>query len=179
VTTEGIVSMSQITRVTSSVALALAASGWANRPVPRMFPAFTMFRGGGLLHDVLLGHSNVTTISINGRSAANLDHDPLAIIYQTLVSTNRVPPDVPDIVTAYDVAEFFGPEWMALSGPDGKPTRELRFEEANHFSHLYVMRTGPPIWMDPVVAPGGGSYSLLIVSDTAQAILTRLGLRFH
>ena len=163
----------------SSVALMVAVTGAANPPVRRMFPAFTMFRGGNLEHPVLLGHSNVRTVLINGRSVASLDQDPLAIVYQTLASTNRVPPDGPDIVAQFEVAEFFGREWMALAGPDGQPTRPLRFEEAGHFSHLYVMRTGPMIWQDPVVAPGGGSYSLMVVSDTGRAILRRLGLQVH
>lgn len=172
-------SVRRLLRVAPVVALVFVASGASNPAVRRMFPAFAMFRGGNLARPVLLGHSGVRLETINGRSASDVSQDPLATLYETLVSTSMPLPDHPDSLAVFEVAEFFGPEWMALAKPDGRPTRELRFEEANHFSHIYVMRTGPPIWKDPVVAPGGGDYSLLALSDTGQAILRQLGLRLR
>lgn len=172
-------SIRRLLRLVPAAALMFAASAAANPAVRRMFPAFTMFRGGNLAHPVLLWHSNVRIVTVNGRSGSDISQDPLATIYQTLVSTSMTVPDHPDSLAVFEVAEFFGPEWMALAGPDGSPTRELRFEEANHFSRIYVLRAGPPIWKDPVVAPGGGDYSLLALSDTGQAILKQLGLRFR
>lgn len=172
-------SVRRLLRLVPVVALMLVASGASHPPARRMFPMFVMFRGGNLEHPVLLWHSNARIVTINGRSGSSLVDGPLAIIYETLVSTSVMLPDNPDALTHFDVAEFFGPDYAGLAGPDGRLARELRFEEANHFSHIYVMRAGPPIWKDPVVAPGDGSYSLLVVSDTAQAILKRLGLRFR
>lgn len=172
-------SINRAATVGSVLALLLATSGMTTPPAPRMFPTFAMFRGGDLEKPVLMYHANVTTDTIGRIVAANLENDPLAILYQTLVAANRVPPDIPGILTTYEVAEFFGPKWAALAGPDGKPTRALEFEEANHFSNIYVMRSGPVVWMNPVVAPGGGNYSVMIVSDTALAILSRLGLKLH
>lgn len=161
------------------LATAIASTGRTTPDEARMFPAFTMFRGGSLEKPLLMYHANVTTDTIGKMVVANLVNDPLAVIYQSLVATSPVPPDDPRIVASFEVAEFFGSKWSALAGPDGRPTRPLQFEEANHFSKIHVMRSGPPIWMNPVVAPGGGNYSALSVSDTAQAILSGLGMKLR
>jgi hypothetical protein len=158
---------------------ALASTALTTPNNARAFPAFTMFRGVGLEQPALMYHANVTTDTIKGLVVANLKNDPLALIYTTLVATSPVRPDDPRIVATFEVAEFFGPPWSALAGPDGRPTRVLQFEEANHFSKIHVMRDGPPIWMNPVVAPGGGSFSALRVSDTAIVVLSGLGLKLQ
>ncbi len=163
-----------------SVCAVVLTTAALSAPRPeRMFPTFVMFRGGALKEPVLLTHSNVTIVTVNGRQMANIEKDPLAIVYGTLERTTRVPPDVPDIVTTYEVAEFFGSGWSSVAGPDGKPTRKLQFEEASNFSRIRVLRSGPPIWMHPVVAPGGGDYSGLVISDTAQALLAQIGLKLR
>lgn len=165
--------------ICSVCAVALTTTALSAPRPERMFPAFVMFRGGTLKEPVLLTHSNVRFGTFNGRPMAIIDNDPLAIVYGTLERTTRVPPDVPDIVTTYEVAEFFGPSWSSVAGPDGKPTRKLQFDEASNFSRIHVLRSGPPIWMNPVVAAGGGNYSGLVISDTAQALLAQIGLKLR
>lgn len=166
-------------RLLPLLALALVSSGAVRQPAERMFPAFVMFRGGGLTQPVVMGHSNVRKVTINNRDVGDLSNDPLAILYSTLKHANVVPPDAPGVLRIYEVAEFFGPPWSGMTDSTGKPKGDIRFDDANHFSRIYVMRDQRVIWDKPVVAPGGGEYSLLFVSDTSIAILRRLGLSFQ
>src|SRR5690606_10752298 len=162
------------------ILMVVVASTGLTRPLnDRMFPAFTMFRGDSLENPLLLYHANVTADTSRGVVVADVSHDLLVTLYSTLVASEGVTAGDPRIAYTYEVAEFFGPQWLALAGPDGRPTRTLRFEEANHFSKLHVMRAGPPIWVQPVVAPGGGGFAAMSVSDTAQAILTALGMKLR
>ena len=172
-------SFHRIVAICSVCAVAFTSTALSAPRAERMFPTFVMFRGGTLKEPVLLTHSNVSIVTVNGRQVAKIDKDPLAIVYGTLERTTRVLPDIPDIVTTYEVAEFFGQGWGSVAGPDGKPTRKLQFDEATNFSKIHVLRSGPPIWMNPVVAPGGGNYSGLVISDTAQVLLAQIGLKLR
>jgi hypothetical protein len=142
------------------------------------FPWFVMFRGPGIVTDVVLGHSGVTFRDVRGTRMSVLGRDPLAVVYSTLQETTAPALAREDSAARIEVAEFFGTEWAGLTDSLGRPTRPLRFEEAPH--HSYIYRGTParrPVWAQPVVGPNGRDGLYFILSDSAARILARLGVR--
>ena len=64
----------------SVCAVALTTTALSAPRAERAFPTFVIFRGGTLKEPVLLTHSNVTIVTVNGRQVANIEKDPLAIV---------------------------------------------------------------------------------------------------
>ncbi len=126
-----------------------------------MYPAFVLFRGPGLDQPVLLRHANVTR--------ADFSKDPLAIVYGSL---SPVTIDTSALAGRryFEVAEF--------NPADGAPTRELPFENASHFSRLYLAAgDAPPVWDNPVVGPLGATYPYFQLGPAGRAVLDSLGVR--
>ena len=159
-----------------TLVLACTVLTGGSRAHRRMFPAFVMFRGGNLATPVLLVHSNVTIR--NGVPV--MDKDPLAIVYGSLAPAPALLVDSLRLKQHYDVAEYFGPNWTALTMPDGRPKRELKFEEASAHSRIYAgTAAAPPIWENPVVAPGGANRSFYLIGERGRRVLEGLGLRLR
>ena len=159
-------------------AISLVSLGSRREISANAFPAFVMFRGGNLDKPVLLVHSNMRWV----RGVLYVDKDPLALLFQSL-ELSTISPDSGEVERSFEVAEFFGPSWTALVNPDGRPGRELRFQDANHFSKISVV--GPSrrvIWSDPVIPSVSNSATGYVgkysIGQRGVAILTGLGLQF-
>lgn len=103
--------------------------------------------------------------------------DSVAILYGTLQLDPETSGLRGDTLASFEVVEFEGPTWMALVGKDGKPTRQLRFEEARHHAKLYAMSTGRVFWVSPVVTPfpyQEGAVTFL--SDSGRIFLQQIGV---
>jgi hypothetical protein len=75
----------------------------------------------------------------------------------------------------YDVAEFWGPEWVPDSA--GRPPRPLRFEDASTFATIYVGTSRhPPVWVGR--SQGRDGVAQTIGSD-GQRALERAGLKLR
>ena len=153
-------------------ALALSVVA-ANPPARshRAWPWFMLVRGGGLEKPVVI------TRPVSVSSTPAFDRQPTPIpgdivaLYASLNTSAAVPTEYATR-RHYEVAEFWGPDWMPAT--NGKSLQELRFERGDTFAKIYVgTRTQPPVW---VGRSQGIDNVPRVIGDSGQAILTRAGL---
>lgn len=157
--------------VFSVLAMSLLA---ANTPARsrRALPWFMLIRGGGLEKPVIVTRpvSLATTSALDRRPTA-MPGDIVAL-YASLNTSAAIPADFATR-RCYEVAEFWGPDWIPL--PNGGAPQVMRFELGDTFARIYVGTTSkPPVW---VSRSQGIDNVPRVIGDSGQAILTRAGLK--
>lgn len=148
------------TRSLPLVAALLIAAGNGRSPRSRLdWPWFIVIRGPGLAQPVVIG-----------RRAGAMSGD-IVVLEEALqpdTSLRIEPPRAAD----YDVAEFWGPEWLPDS--NGRAPRLLHFESAGTFAKIYrASRFSPPIWVGRM----DGQVVAMHIGSPGRLILERAGLR--
>ena len=100
----------------------------------RAFPSVIMIRGGALTTPVVLHHRYDTSDPDAFR------HDPIVRFYS---DANSGPPtSLPEKYVLYEVAEYWGMEWVRKYGTDGRPIPGLKFLDSNRTALLFVAPSG-------------------------------------
>ena len=133
-----------------------------------MFPALVLLRESSG-RTVTLSHAGADP------STGNISRDTIAMLYSRLTPTTVRSEEQLKGRRFIEVAEFFGPQWAWYSSGQGQMPA---FENANHFSRIYVPANGEPaIWDNPVVAPGGVSTRFYRLDTVAVGILASRGFK--
>lgn len=117
---------------------------------------------------VIRGASLVQPAVIRG-TAGKMNSDILALEASLQPDTSlRIEPGAAD----YEVAEFWGPEWMPDS--KGRAPQALHFESAGTFAKIYrASRFSPPIWVGRM----NGRVVAMRIGNPGRLILEHAGLR--